>query len=441
MKFEVLVCLFVSLEKVSSVPVFQNGEYDIWKDDEASDKSFNAKLIETQSLFNSNDTTRRGKVLNFFPIPVEEECNSNDGRRTGICMNTYECRMQGGASFGQCALGFGVCCVFSATCDQDIFNNITYFVNPHFPDLTRGMTSCSLKIKKIDPDIAQLRLDFIHFNVGQPNRRTGICEEDSFFMSGGNSKELKMCGINSGQHVYFDVDTATDEAINIHMNLSKRAVSRLWEIRITQIPFAQRAPVGCLQYHTGNKGVIQTMNFAENGRYLANQDYNICMRQESGMCSIIYEPCDENSFKIGASAMKQQETNSNNIFPNNSTQFMSSTTLAPGDLNELQDVGSGDGDGETVVNEVQSRQQMEICTDKILMPCDPEDFIMPGMEDACSLAHCGGSLCANGESPCKVESTITPFVIGVRFGASGRADNPEDKIGMCLTYEQQPCLV
>lgn len=29
-------------------------------------------------------------------------------------------------------------------------------------------------------------------------------------------------------------------------------------------------------------GVIQTMNFAENGRHLANQDYTICMRQEQG---------------------------------------------------------------------------------------------------------------------------------------------------------------
>jgi len=29
----------------------------------------------------------------------------------GICLNTYECRIQNGKSFGPCALGFGVCCV------------------------------------------------------------------------------------------------------------------------------------------------------------------------------------------------------------------------------------------------------------------------------------------------------------------------------------------
>jgi hypothetical protein len=29
-------------------------------------------------------------------------------------------------------------------------------------------------------------------------------------------------------------------------------------------------------------GIIQTMNFADNGRHLADQDYTICMRQEEG---------------------------------------------------------------------------------------------------------------------------------------------------------------
>ena len=52
----------------------------------------------------------------------------------------------------------------------------------------------------------------------------------------------------------------------------------------------------CLIYFPGT---IQTMNFAVNGRHLADQDYTICMRQEEKMCSIAYEPCDENSFKIG----------------------------------------------------------------------------------------------------------------------------------------------
>lgn len=46
-------------------------------------------------------------------------------------------------------------------------------------------------------------------------------------------------------------------------------------------------------------GVIQTFNFADNGRHLANQNYRSCIRQETGRCSVQYEPCDDNSFRIG----------------------------------------------------------------------------------------------------------------------------------------------
>lgn len=52
-----------------------------------------------------------------------------------------------------------------ATCDQDIYNNITYFVNPHFPDPDINMTECKLKLRKIDDEISQIRLEFIHFNL------------------------------------------------------------------------------------------------------------------------------------------------------------------------------------------------------------------------------------------------------------------------------------
>lgn len=93
----------------------------------------------------------------------------------------------------------------------------------------------------------------------------------------------------------------------------------MWEIRISQIPFSSKAPSGCLQHFTGiegkylsftikldcltevshHLGIIQTFNFADNGRHLANQDYRSCVRQEKGRCSIQYEPCDDQSFRIG----------------------------------------------------------------------------------------------------------------------------------------------
>nr|XP_023015541.1 uncharacterized protein LOC111505031 [Leptinotarsa decemlineata] len=389
---------------------------DIWAEEYGEfplnlENSVGDNMIGDRKFWNSS---RFPRVLNFFPVPFEEECNSNDGRRKGVCMNTYECRIQGGKSFGFCALGFGVCCVFTATCNQEANNNITYFVNPDFPDLTRDMSSCALTVRKIDEDIAQLRLDFIHFNLGQPNRRTGVCEDDVFSMSVGNyTKELTMCGFNSGQHVYFDIETINDEPITISMNLNGKAVSRLWEVRVVQVAFSQRAPVDCLQYYEGTRGTIQTMNFADNGRHLANQDYNICIKQEQGMCSIVYEPCHENAFRIS---------------PNT-------------DTNEgMIDVGSGQGS-----EDLAESRNMQICNDKITVPCDSDDLIL--LEDQsmlpsyCELIHCGPSLCPSGETPCRIESSVTPFVIGIHFGPSVREESPEDNLGMCLTYQQQPCNV
>lgn len=74
--------------------------------------------------------------------------------------------------------------------------------------------------------------------------------------------------------VYYDVPATKDSAtgnesdaavrdiedgiVELLMNFSDRfATSRLFEIRVTQIPFSQRAPAGCMQYFTGAEGVIQ----------------------------------------------------------------------------------------------------------------------------------------------------------------------------------------
>lgn len=50
-------------------------------------------------------------MLNFFATPSEDECKSEDGLRSGVCMNVYDCHQKGGTAKGQCALGFGACCV------------------------------------------------------------------------------------------------------------------------------------------------------------------------------------------------------------------------------------------------------------------------------------------------------------------------------------------
>ncbi|XP_039438715.1 uncharacterized protein LOC120419916 [Culex pipiens pallens] len=487
---------------------------------------------------------RSAKVLNFFPVPVDDECLSEDGLRTGQCMNVYECRIQGGAARGQCALGFGVCCIFTATCDQEMANNITYFLSPSFPALLpKDMSVCKLKIKLMSEEITQLKFDFVHFALGQPNRRTGICDGDVFKLAGG-VLPFNLCGQNSGQHMYYDLSpkARADEEIELEMNFSPRSFAqRLWEIRVTQIPFSQRAPSGCMQYYTGNEGIIQTFNFAENGRHLANHNYRACIRQEKGMCSVAYEPCHDQSFRIGNPLESSSGGGGGSgvgggggaggaaagvpgggVGPAGTGTFtdpgIASDPLAPaadipaadagvpgeadaGETPGLLDSpandegvaadepavddsvadesspdetqaddpdaeeGSGGGGGgffgsffpsffsrRSIFDSYRSfegshrqgryaRQFGSTCTDRITLPCIVEDFIGAGMGDvpSCSPVHCGNSLCPLGVSPCRVETSVTPFGLGIHFGEGLDKGSPEDNIGACLRYNQLPC--
>lgn len=53
-----------------------------------------------------------------------------------------------------------------STCDQEVNNNITYFVSPKFPALMpHDKENCSIKIKLVSGDVSQIRLDFLHFTL------------------------------------------------------------------------------------------------------------------------------------------------------------------------------------------------------------------------------------------------------------------------------------
>lgn len=74
------------------------------------------------------------------------------------------------------------------------------------------------------------------------------------------------------QLVYYDVPTPSvmgsmmdshDGVIDIVMDFNTKfsQLSRLFEIRVTQIPFSQSAPPGCMQYFSGVEGIIQVNYF------------------------------------------------------------------------------------------------------------------------------------------------------------------------------------
>ena len=44
----------------------------------------------------------------------------------------------------------------------------------------------------------------------------------------------------------------------------------------------RRPPSGCLQWLFDREGTFQTFNFASGNGHLVNQDYSVCIRQETG---------------------------------------------------------------------------------------------------------------------------------------------------------------
>ncbi|XP_029659946.1 uncharacterized protein LOC115233557, partial [Formica exsecta] len=98
--------------------------------------------------------------------------------------------------------------------------------------------------------------------------------------------------------VYVDASEG-NEPITLNFRLPSGLQSRMWEMRVVQLGFEQRAPVGCLQYFRSPNGTLRTFNYLPNGRYLAGHDYLLCVRQERDMCGIVYQPCTRDSFRIG----------------------------------------------------------------------------------------------------------------------------------------------
>ena len=53
------------------------------------------------------------KVLGLFNLIQfsNSRCNSTDSDKQGVCYTATECRERGGNAKGNCASGFGVCCL------------------------------------------------------------------------------------------------------------------------------------------------------------------------------------------------------------------------------------------------------------------------------------------------------------------------------------------
>merc|ERR1711892_1355482 len=193
---------------------------------------------------------RAGRVLNpliqviTFP---NDPCTGSSTSLLGTCFTPPECNAKTGAlADGNCASGFGVCCVILVDgCGGALLSNNTHLENPSFPDKYKEATTCTYNLDKVDPDVCFIRLEFVNFILDGPDSRVSPnwdCHNDK---------------------VVFTTTGTTFE--------------RTWQIRVDQIYCGTlfSPPHGCLQYFQGATGRFRTFNYGLNDDYhhLNNADY------------------------------------------------------------------------------------------------------------------------------------------------------------------------
>lgn len=119
------------------------------------------------------------------------------------------------------------------TCGDTIRYNGTYFRNPGAPAPFSDSRACSVTVAR-QPNVCQVRLDFLKFDLDRP--RNGVCENDRFVVSGQASNSIipPICGYNTGQHMYIDLDQGGFNPLTLNV-ITIGSRPRLFDIRVTYI--------------------------------------------------------------------------------------------------------------------------------------------------------------------------------------------------------------
>ncbi|XP_055913510.1 uncharacterized protein LOC129947103 [Eupeodes corollae] len=256
---------------------------------------------------------RRGRFFPFYTIGrfTNDVCTGTNSMK-GTCQVRGECMDGGGITAGSCSsiTTQAVCCVYTATCGGSTSNNNTYFYNTNYPGTFNGASRCTLTVIPCDSSICQLRIDFLSFSLAPPNG-DGACVTDTLTVTGGSSRVPRICGENTGQHVYVDFNGVNPITITVETS-GTVTFNRQWQLQVSQIACASptRVPSGCLQYYTGDTGTVSSFNYSPAAsaqlntvgvggtRQLSNTNYGICVRMEAGRCSITWSQLADDPYSF-----------------------------------------------------------------------------------------------------------------------------------------------
>lgn len=244
---------------------------------------------------------RQKRLFSLFNIVrfANDPCTATSNMDlAGTCFSAQECAAQGGAADGNCAAGFGVCCVFTITgCGGMVNRNCTFVRNAGFPGAdTNNARTCSVMLNRFASDICQIRLDFQPTTTLPLGAVAGSCggTGDSLSVisphsSSRNAFPPAICGALTGQHLYFESGRIGSTAGQIDILQGSGAAERRYNIKVSYIPCNSRvrAPSGCTQFFTEDTGTISSYNF-QGGQLLGDQAYSNCIRQNDGFCAVQY---------------------------------------------------------------------------------------------------------------------------------------------------------
>jgi hypothetical protein len=305
-------------------------------------------LLSSSEYTLVNAENRDEKHFSLFSVVTfkNEQCTSENTiagneARAGTCYTSTECSDKKGTKSGNCASGFGVCCIFintdaagGGTTAATIKENRTLLRNSEYPTYATATTAQTITytINKMQSDICQIRLDFKDFLVAGPwtfseniPTATGnVCTRDSMQIystdvaSALNSPTGYLCGSLTGEHLYTELSHTATDALTILITTAATGTTgdlitpvlakRSWDIQVSQITChaSYRAPNGCQRYLMTDSGKITSFNYARTsgttpsitdpkpgntGIELPAQRINTCIRRSKGFCCVEYQLC------------------------------------------------------------------------------------------------------------------------------------------------------
>ncbi|KAL3222972.1 hypothetical protein MRX96_027864 [Rhipicephalus microplus] len=204
-------------------------------------------------------------VLGFFMEFCQSQLN-----RTGRCMSLPDCRFSRGTREGDCADGFGVCCIHEVRNNvETTVSNNSYFVQPGFPKPFTGGKNVSLTVL-LPSSTCQLRLELEEFRLLPPV--AGRCLNDSMrvFVNGSDSYVPELCGHNAGQHVVLHFPENEEHSL-LSVNCGSKKL----------------AQPGCLQHHGSCRGSFRSFAYTEEALHFVRAlNYAVCIARPSWLQAI-----------------------------------------------------------------------------------------------------------------------------------------------------------